>query len=174
MMNPRSAPVTSMAESMHEGQHLVEHAARPERAQALQQGGDLAKVADRGARVLLERGARQRLLVEQEHHLSTAAAAKPHQIAVRQRFLGDLLAVDERAIPRATVAEHVLFVVACDVGVVARHVAAHELQIIAAATADGKRGLLERHNAPPEGVSDFEAPKRHQESSMECRAGTAA
>ena len=37
MMKPRSAPVTSMRRVEHERQHLVEHAARPERAQPFEQ-----------------------------------------------------------------------------------------------------------------------------------------
>ena len=47
MMKPRSAPVTSIAESMHERQHFVEHASGAERAQAFEQRRDLAQIVDR-------------------------------------------------------------------------------------------------------------------------------
>ena len=111
--------------------------------------------------MLLDGRARERLLVEQEHHLGAAAAAEADEVAVHERLLGDLLAVDERAVAGAPIAQDVMLVFASDVGVIARDVAADQLQIVAAAPADGKRRLLERHDTPPEGVGHFEAPKWH-------------
>ena len=91
MMNPRSAPVTSIAESMHERQHLVEHAARSERAQAFEQRRHLAEVADGRRRVLL--GRTPALRASSSRNTISAPPLRPRrmQVAVLQRLLGDAL-----------------------------------------------------------------------------------
>ena len=46
-------------------------------------------------------------------------------------------------------------------GVVARDVAAHQLQVVAAAPTDGKHRLVDRHDPPTESVGDLEATVWH-------------
>ena len=105
------------------------------------------------------------LILEQEHQLGAAAAAQAHQVAVLQRVLGDGLAVDERAVPRAAVPEDVLAAIQGDFRMVARDVAAHELQIVAAAPADGEHRLVDVDDPPTESVGDLEATVWHQDES---------
>ena len=71
----------------HQRQHLVEHAARAERAQPFEQRRHLADVADR--RAGRRRARRLPARIGQEHHLGAAAAAELDPVAVRQPMLGD-------------------------------------------------------------------------------------
>ena len=48
-----------------------------------------------------------------------------------------------------------------DFGVLARDVAADQLQVVSAAAADREHGLLERHEPAPECIGHFETPNRH-------------
>ena len=92
-MNPRSAPPTSIAESSTS----VQHTARAQRPQAFEQRRNLAQIADRCGRGRL---VHLRLAVgEEKHDLGAAAAAEPDAIAVRQRLLGNLVAVDVGPVP---------------------------------------------------------------------------
>ena len=93
----------------HQRQHLVQHAARSERAQAVENRGHLTQVGDVG-RGVEESG---RLgAVGGEDQLDRVGAAEADAIAVLERPLGDLLAVDEGAVARAAIAQHVAAVVA--------------------------------------------------------------
>ena len=104
MMKPRSAPLTSMRRIEHQRQHVVEHAAGAERAQALEERRDLPQVADRRRGRSLRRPVPSAM---QEDHLGAAAAAEPDAIAVDERAFGHLLAVDVGAVPRRLVAQDV-------------------------------------------------------------------
>ena len=70
-------------------------------------------------------------------------------------------AVDVRAVARAAVAQDVLAAVVRDLGVVARDVAADQLQIVPAAAADREHRLVDGDDAPTEGVGDLEATVWH-------------
>ena len=141
----------------HERQHFVEHAARAERAQALEQrwpagGCRRPRSADAGRRAPAGRildqeddvGARRRGRTESDRRGVSGA-------------LGDLLAVDERAVARAAIAQHVGAVDLRDLGVIARDVAAGQPQVVLAAAADRDERLVDRDDAAAEPVVDFEA-----------------
>ena len=81
MMKPRSAPVTSIAESSTSAQHVVEHAARSERAQPLEQRRHLPQLGRRRHRALLHR---RRFVVDEEDDLGVAGLAEADLIAVRE------------------------------------------------------------------------------------------
>ena len=66
----------------HERQHVVEHAAGAERAEALEERRNLTQVADGGRRGLVDR---RGAVGEQEHHLGAAASPEPDAVAVHQR-----------------------------------------------------------------------------------------
>ena len=68
----------------HQRQHVVEDAAGAERAQPFEQRRDLAEVADRRRRRLVDRAGGA--VGEQEHHLGAAGAAEPDPVAVHQRL----------------------------------------------------------------------------------------
>ena len=108
------------------------------------------------------------LVFEQEHQLRAAAAAKPHEVAVLQGMLGDGLAVHVSAVPRAAIAQDVLATVERDLGVVARDVAADQLQVVAAAPADGEHRLVDLDDPPTESVGDLEATVWHMGMESEC------
>ena len=117
----------------HQRQHLVEHAARAERAQAVEDRGHLPQVGDVGRGVEESRGLGA---VGGEHQLDGVGAAEPDAIAVLEHALGDLLAVDERAVARAAIAQQEPAVVLDDLGVLARDVGADDLQVGGGAAAD--------------------------------------
>ena len=83
MMKPRSAPVTSIAESSTSASTSSRTRPRAERAQALEQRGNLPQVAD--APSWWPCPAAGAAVGEQEHQLGAAAAAQPDPIAVRER-----------------------------------------------------------------------------------------
>ena len=137
----------------HERQHLVEHAARAERAQAFEQRRELAQIVDRaGVRSIGVRGT----VAGQEHHVGAAGAAELDAIAVRQLVLGDRLAVDVGAVARALVAQDPVAVLLDDLGVLARHVAADQTEIALRAAADAEQLLVDRDDALTEAVVYFQ------------------
>ena len=139
----------------HQRQHVVEHAAAAERAQAVEQRRDLAQVADRGGRRLVLRRAG---VGEQEDELGAAGAPEADAIAVRQRpVAGDRLVVDEGAVAGLLVADDEAAAGRDDLGVVARDFAAREAQVVGLAPADAERFLGDRHDPPAERVGDFQA-----------------
>ena len=79
-----------------------------------------------------------------------------------ERPLGDLLAVDERAVARGAVAQQIASaVVADDLGVLARDVGADELQIGGRAPPDEEHGAVEPDDAAALAVSNLEASFGH-------------
>jgi hypothetical protein len=62
---------------------------------------------------------------------------------VRQAVLGDGRPVDEGAVARAAVTQHEVAVLAGDLGVLPRDVAADETDVALGATADRQRGLVD-------------------------------
>ena len=92
----------------HQRQHVVEHAAGAERAQALRAARQSA--AGRRSRSWWPCSTGGGDVGEQEDHLGAAGAAEPDAVAVRQRALGDLLAVDVGAVAGVAVAEDELVV----------------------------------------------------------------
>jgi hypothetical protein len=145
----------------HQREHVVEHAARPQGAKALEQRRYLPQVAHGRRRVLVRRFL-VRLILEQEHELRAAAPAQAHEVAVFQGMLGDGLAVHVGAVPGAAVAQDVLAAVERDLGVVARDVAADQLQVVAAAPAHREHRLVDLDDPPTESVGDFEATVWHR------------
>ena len=138
----------------HEREHFVQHTGRSQRPQAVEERRNLPEVDDRrGVRSVGVRG-----VVEQEHQLGAAAAPQADPIAVREHLLGDRLVVDERSAPRVAIAKQpapaaVLF----DLGMLARDVDADDLQLAFAAPADAEQGLVDRHDAPAQGVADLKS-----------------
>ena len=65
----------------HQRQHFVEHAARPERAQPLEQRRHLAQLGRGGDRALLHR---RRFVVDEEDDLGVAGLPQPDLVAVRR------------------------------------------------------------------------------------------
>ena len=121
MMNPRSAPVASMAESITSTSTSSSTRDEPRLAEPIEQRRQRAKVDDPG-RVA---GMRVGRVVREENQLGTAAAAQADPVAMAQRPLGDLLVVDERAASRPAILQHEPPVVEPhDFGVLARHVGA--------------------------------------------------
>ena len=128
----------------HERQHLIEHAARSQRAQAVEDRPPSAPGRSRRSTT----GAQHRrgVLVGQEHHFDVVAVSQPDGVAVHQRALGDLLAVHEGAVTRGPIAQQVTArVVAHDLGVLARDVGADELEIGGRAASDDEREPAHRY-----------------------------
>ena len=76
--------------------------------------------------------------------------------------LGDLLAVDVGAVARLrSRSDEVAVLDRDDLGVIARHLAAGQAQVVGLAPADLERRLGDRHDAPAERVGDFEAGVGH-------------
>ena len=88
----------------HQRQHVVEHAAAAERAQAVEQRRDLAQVADRGrGRLVL---GRPRVSASRNTSSAPPAAPEPDAVAVRRAAArGDRLAVDVGAVAGLLVAD---------------------------------------------------------------------
>ena len=76
-------------------------------------------------------------------------------------MLGDALAVDVGAVARSAIAQDEIAAVERDLGVIPRHIAANQLQIVAAAAADRVDRLVDVNDAATEGVGDLEATVRH-------------
>ena len=102
MMKPRSAPVTSIAESSTSASTSSSTRPDPSARSAFEQRRHLAQLGRRRDGALLDR---RRLVVDEEHDLGVAGLAEPDLIAVREHLLGDPLAVDEGAEPRLLVAD---------------------------------------------------------------------
>src|SRR4029077_10301975 len=96
------------------------------------------------------------LVVDKEDGLGVAALAEADLIAVRERPLGDALAVDERAEPRLLVANDAGAVLRRNLGVHARDVGAWQPQIGFAAASDREQRLVNRHDPAAECVGDDE------------------
>ena len=75
--------------------------------------------------------------------------------------LGDLLAVDVGAVARVPVAQPETAALDGDLGVVARHFAAGQPQIVGLAAADFERRFRDRDDAPAERVGHFQAGVGH-------------
>ena len=121
----------------HQREHIVQHAARAERAQAFEERGHVAQIADRrGGR---RRGGHAGLIGQQEHELGAAAAADADGVAGFEHAFGDGLAVDVGAEARAAIAEHEAAALLDDLGVIARHFAAAETQIVGLPAANRER-----------------------------------
>ena len=75
--------------------------------------------------------------------------------------LGDLLAVDERAVARAAIAQQVAPVVLRDLGVLARDVGADDLQIGGGAAADEEQRPVEHDDPASLGIADVKTGFAH-------------
>ena len=148
----------------HEREDVIQYSAGAQGPQPLEQDGNLPEVADCGRRRPLDR---RRRIGQEEDHLRAARPAETDPIAVRQRAFGDLLTVHIRAVARVPVAEHEMVVLERDFGVVPRHLAPGQPQIVRLASPDLELALGDRDDAPPEGVGHFESGVGHGESLME-------
>ena len=158
MMNPRSAPLTSIAESSTSASTSSRtrpepSARRPSRSAAIWRRSPIAVVV-----ALSMAGS---TVGEEEHHLGAAAAAEPDAVAVHERALGYLLAVDVGAVPRALVADQELVVLGVDLGVVARDFAAGQAEIVGFAPPDLEVALRDRHDTAAQRVGYFKAGIGH-------------
>jgi hypothetical protein len=163
MMKPRSAPVTSIAESSTSAStssstRPLPSARRPSSSAAICRRSPMAVVV-----ALSWAGAG---VGEQEDQLGAARPSEPDAVAVDQRALGDWLVVDVGAVARLLVANDEAAVVGHDLGVVARDLAAGQAQIVGLAPADAERVLADRHDAPAERVGDLQACVWHFEGSL--------
>ena len=78
-----------------------------------------------------------------EHQLDGVGAPEPNAVAVLEHALGDLLAVDERPVPRTAIPQQKPPLVLDDLGVLARDVGAHNLQVGGGASADEELRAIE-------------------------------
>ncbi len=81
--------------------------------------------------------------VSGKHQFDRVGATEPDAIAVLEYALGDLLAVDERAVARAAIAQQEPALVLNDLGVFARDVRADDLQVRRRAAADQELRAIE-------------------------------
>ncbi len=87
--------------------------------------------------------------------------AEPDLVAVHQDALGDLFTVDVGAVAGIPVLQLEAIAVDGDFGVVARHFAARQAQIVGFAAADFERALRNGDDAPSEGIGHFQAGVGH-------------
>jgi hypothetical protein len=138
----------------HHREHFIEHAARPERAQVLEQRRQLAQLGRGGDRAFLHR---RRFVVDEEENLGVAGISQLDLVAVAEDLLARHLdAVHVGAEPRLLVADHAVAVLDGDLGVHARDVGAREAQIGLAPAPDGEQRLVDVHDAAAERVGDDE------------------
>jgi len=157
-MKPRSAPPTSIAESITSAS--TSSSTRPDpSARSLRAG--LRSDADRRSPWSWTDPA-VRHLSNQKHDLGPTGAAKPDPVAVRQPLADHLRLIDERAVARATVLDDEAASLDDDLGVVARHFAARQTQVVRLAAPDGERLLVHRHDTPADRVGDLQTHIRHR------------
>ncbi len=132
------------------------------------------QVVDGRRAVLPGRDRRRPRLLEQEHQLRAAAASQAYEVAVLQLMLGDAFAVDVGAVARSAIAQDEVPVVERDLGVIPRHIAANQLQIVAAAAADRIHRFVDVNDAATEGVGDLEATVRHISEAANSKENPAA
>ena len=164
MMKPRSAPLTSIAESSTSDS--TSSSTRPEPS-ARSPSSSAAICRRSPIAVVVARSTGGGESARRKTISAPPRAAETDAIAVREGPLGDLLAVDVGAVARVAVAEHEMVVLERDLGVVARHLAAGQPQIVGLAAADLELRLGDRDDAPSERVGHFEAGVGHGESLME-------
>ena len=145
----------------HHRQHFVEHAARAQGPQALEQRRDLAQVARRRRGRALGRSRRR--VVETEHHL--AFAARPHldHVVVPQRVLGDLRSPFTNVPNRDPLSRSTNgLALPRDVRVVTRHVGAGQAHV-AFDLAANRRRVADHRERPRTGrVRDLEPSLLHR------------
>ena len=157
MMKPRSAPVTSMAESSTIASTSSRTRPDPSARRFFEQGRHLAQLARRRHRAFLHR---RRLVVDEEDNLGVPGLPEPNLIAVRQHPFAVLFAVDEGAEPRLLVADDADAVLKADLGVDARDVGPRQPQVGFAPASDSEQRLVDVDNAAPERVGDDKAGGR--------------
>ena len=125
-----------------QGQHVLQDPARSRRAEPRQERRDLAQVIARAG----HRSPRQR--PPSSAVSSTRSAPPPRPRRTRspgpQVAFGHRVAVEERAVARLAVAQNQPAAVEDDLGVLARHLAAREAQIVAVTAANAERKMVER------------------------------
>jgi hypothetical protein len=92
-----------------------------------------------------------------EDHLRAAGPSQANAIAVRERALGDLVAVDVGPIARISIAQQEAVVLDEDFGVIARDFAAGQPEVVGLAAANLEVTLGNRHDPPTHGVGYFES-----------------
>ncbi len=154
MMNPRSAPVASMAESITSASTSSSTRADPRPRKPIEQRRDRPEIDD--ARHMTR--SRIGRVVGEEDQLGAAAPAQPDLVAVPQRPLGHLLVVDERAAARPSILQdEAAIVLPDDLGVLARNVDADRAQIALAPAADAEDRLVDDDDPRTERVVDLQA-----------------
>ena len=153
-MNPRSAPVTSMAESITSASTSSSTRADPRARRPSSRDATCRKSATAEAPV--PEGAPG--LVQQEDQFSAALHAEPDLVAVPEHALGDRLVVHKRPTAGPAVSKQPAAVVALlDLGMLARNVDAAHAQIALGAAADAEQRLVERHHTLPLRVADLQS-----------------
>jgi hypothetical protein len=142
----------------HQREHVVEHAPRPQRSQALEEGRDLTEVADGRGRRPVDRRLR---IGEQEDHLGAARPAEADLVAVHQDAFGDLLTVDVGAVAGIPVLQLEAVAVDRDFRMIARDFAAGQAQVVGFAAADFERALRNGNDAPSQGIGHFKTGVGH-------------
>jgi hypothetical protein len=138
----------------YQREHIVQHAAAAEGAQAVEKGRDLAEVADGGGRRLVL----GRTVGQEEDQLGAPGAPQADAVAVHQRpIAGDGLVVDEGAVAGLLVPDEETAAGGHDFGVVPGDLAAGQAQVVGLPPADAERFLGDWHDSPAEGVGDFQA-----------------
>ena len=140
MMNPRSAPVTSMAESITSASTSSSTRADPRARRPSSREATCRKSATAGVLGPEERAG----IVQQEDQFGAALHAEPDLVAVPEHALGDRLVVDKRSAAGSAVPKQPAAVVALlDLGMLAGNVDAAHAQIALGRPADSEQRLVE-------------------------------
>src|SRR5262249_35239944 len=137
-------------------EHVIEDAARAQRAQLLEQRGDPPQVRRRYGR-----GAARGERIDEKDNLGRTGRAELNPIAALEHAFGDALAVDVGAVARASIVQNESLTVPHDPGVSARDVPSVETQVALRVAADVEAVLVDRNDTPPLRVGDFQARFTH-------------
>ncbi len=160
MMKPRSAPVTSMAESITSASTSSStrpdpRARRPSSSAAICRRSPTAEVVCWSTEPETAASSRRKTI--------SAPPLRPSRIRSPCASVFSVTCSLLTKVPYREPRSRSVYVVALerDLRVVAGDIAADQLQVVAAATTDGKHRLLEGHHAPPERIRHFETSDRH-------------
>ena len=161
MMKPRSAPVTSSAESSTSTSTSSSTRPDPTARSASSSVAIWRRSPTAAADAAVASAGR---LIDQENEIGAVQPADVDAIAMLEHALGDRFAVDECAASRSPIPEREPVALPLDFGMIARDVGTVEVQIVAAAAPDDEQVLLDGDGPRAERVGDFESGAGHAEA----------